>query len=613
MKILLLHPDDSLAAGSIEATGRPWDLVIDMGWSGRYAYSRQTERLGVRVTSIYDLLNHEQHRDRLRRLLALGMDQIVDSESVDWWDAFTVYVYPRLEQLLLLSALAENICADDAEIFATRPHFNLDALAILLHRQKQRQPEQERKKDTDDDHRRDSEKIREIPTLSRQRPSALRARAHRYLTAARTFRPAQLAEIVLDKWDTGYRLRRHFFRPPIPSSTPAILLPSAYSNVTRAQISYARMLPHRRFLLVLTRHNGRIPDLPVNVEVRSLAAYATRSPSAAEEERMRLLARWRDLQNNRFQDDPLLSLAGKLGVFDGFANFLESGLQVRDAWREVFAREPITAVLSADENNPYTRIPILLARSRKLRTVYCDHGALNMSLAYRRPVSDTYLLKGHMARNYSVSWCGLPAAKTVLGAPADKIPPASPARTANRATSKQDWIVYYSERYELSAGRTQSFYAELLPELCQLARQTHRKVILKLHPFESLRMRSNLVNRVLSPADRSLLILRDGPMAADLFDRAWCCLTVESTVAVENALHRVPCFLCSWFDSSWYNFGTQYARYGAGYPLDSPQRIREIPQLLEQFKITEATCQSLETTIAAESLEAILLGRNEKS
>jgi hypothetical protein len=33
----------------------------------------------------------------------------------------------------------------------------------------------------------------------------------------------------------------------------------------------------------------------------------------------------------------------------------------------------------------------------------------------------------------------------------------------------------------------------------------------------------------------------------------------------------------------------------AGYPLDSPQRIREIPQLLEQFQITEATRRGFQT------------------
>ena len=103
--------------------------------------------------------------------------------------------------------------------------------------------------------------------------------------------------------------------------------------------------------------------------------------------------------------------------------------------------------------------------------------------------------------------------------------------------------------------------------------------------------------------------MREGPMTPDLFARAWCSLTVESTVAVESTLHGVPCFLCSWFDASWYDYGKQYAKYSAGYPLDSPQRIREIPQLLEQFHVTEATRQGLQTSITAEQLESVLAGR----
>ena len=178
-------------------------------------------------------------------------------------------------------------------------------------------------------------------------------------------RPAQLTEIAFDKWDADYRLRRHFVRPPRTSSTPAILLPSAYINVSRAQVAYARMLPHRRFLLVVTRRNGRLQKLPGNVELRSLASYAPRVLPSTDEESGRLLARWQDVQNNLFETNRVLRLARELHVFDGFANFLKSGLRVRDAWREVLAREPITAVLSADEYNPYTRLPILLARSRR--------------------------------------------------------------------------------------------------------------------------------------------------------------------------------------------------------------------------------------------------------
>ena len=574
MKILLVHPDDSVEAGAW--AGTRWDLAVDLGWSGHPAYSRQTERLGFRVRSIYHGLDHEHHHRRMREILAFGLDQLVDSESVDWWDVFSAYPYHQLEQLLLLSALVEQIPAD-AEVFATRPHFALRALSLLLNR--------------------------EITSFSTERQSGFRVRTRRYLKAAFALRPSQLSEIAFDKWDANYRLRRHFVRAPKITSTPAILLPSAYANVSRTQLAYARMLPRRRFLLVVTRRNGRVPGIPSNVEVRSIASYAPRSLPAIAEEHT-LLARWQDLQNNLFETDRVLRLARTLHVFDGFAKFLKHGLRVRDAWHEVLVREPITTVLSADEYNPYTRLPILLARSRKLRTVFCDHGALNMSVGIRRPCSDTYVVKSDMARDYSVGWCGLPESKVVVGSSSEAhnlLPPPS-------ERTERDWIVFYSEPYELSSGRTQTFYSELLPELCLLARQTNRKVIVKLHPFESFRMRRALVHRALSAEQRSLVEIREGPMTPDLFERAWFSLTVESSVAVESTANGVPCFLCSWFDASWYDYSKQYAKYSAGYRLDSPQRIREIPQLLKEIEITEATLRGLRTPISPERLESVLLG-----
>jgi hypothetical protein len=581
MKILLVHPDDSIETSSAPVgaeAGPGWDWIVDLGWSGRPAYSQLSEILGIRVLSIYNLLDHEQHHSRMRSILELGLDQVVDSESIDWWDAFSVYPYQQLDQLLLLSALAAQI-PDGAEIFATRPGFSLDALSLLTHRK--------------------------ITSLSERRKNRLVERISRYWKAASSFPASQLAEIAFDKWDTDYGIRRHFVRPPRKASTPAILLPSAYANVSRAQVAYARMLPHRRFLLVLTRRNGQIQDLPRNVEVLSLASYATGSADTTNDERLQLLTIWQKVQNDLFETNGVLSAARKLHVFDGFANFLKSGLRIRDAWREVFARENISTVLSADENNPYTRMPILLSRSKKLRTVFCDHGALNMSFGIRRPASDTYLMRGDMARDYGVTRCGLPAGIIVVGAAAETSRPTEPSNHTEQHTER-DWIVYYSEAYELSNGRTETFYAELLPELCRLASRMNCKVIVKLHPFESFRMRKALIDNVVSGEQRNLIQIREGPMIPELFARAQCSLTVESSVAVESTLNGVPCFLCSWFDNSWYDYGKQYAKYSAGYRLASPQQIRDIPHLLEQFRIKDATRQSLQTSITAEHLDSVL-------
>ena len=570
MKILLVHPDDSVDVGPWAET--TWDQVIDLGWSGHEAYAQQAERFGCRVRSIYDLLDHERHRCWLRELIDVGLDQLVDSGSVDWWEVFSSSCYQQLEQVMLSSVLAGQV-PDDAHIFATRPHLVMHALSLMLKRR--------------------------IKTFSSRQNTEMSA--SRFWKKMLALRPSQIIEIAFDKWDAGLKLRRLVSRRPAASTTPAVLLPSAYVNVSRAQLAYAQMLPQRRFLLVVTRHSGRRVSLPANVDLLSLASYAPGFSHSTERERVRLVEKWQQLQEDRFAAHPVLGFATKLRMFDGFARFLGSGLRVRDAWREVITREPITAVLSADEHNAFTRLPVLLARSRKLPTVFCDHGALNMSFAIRRACSDVYLASGDMARDYMTGWCGLPAERIMVGGPAkthSSLPPS--------AEKARDWIVYFSEQYELFPARTQTLYSELLPELCALARQTNRKVIIKLHPFESLRVRKAIIEKALSAQDRGLIEMRTGAMTPDLFERAWFSVTVESSVAVESTRNGVPCFLCGWFDASWYDYAKQYAKYSAGYWLDSPRKIREIPHLLDGIKITDATQRALHTSISAEHLDSML-------
>src|SRR5271157_5048141 len=89
---------------------------------------------------------------------------------------------------------------------------------------------------------------------------------------------------------------------------------------------------------------------PVTLENTSgVASYAPALSPATRREYASLLEKWHQLQNDRFAADPAFGVAHELGMFAGFPSFLESGLTVRDAWREVIAKEPIRAVLSADE------------------------------------------------------------------------------------------------------------------------------------------------------------------------------------------------------------------------------------------------------------------------
>jgi hypothetical protein len=572
VKVLLQHPDDDAEVGPW--TNTQWDLIVDFGWSGRCYYTQLSQSLGCRILNFRDLLGPEQYRDRLREILNAGLGNILDDEGIDWWDVFIPYASPRLENIMLMSALGEEI-KRGAEVLATRPHFLVQALELLQNRK--------------------------IASFFEGASSGLSARLRGYATAAFELRPSQLLEVAFDKWDTDYRLRRFVGRKRASAAAPAILLPSAYGNVSRVQASYARMLPSHRFLQVVTRKSGRIANIPPNLEVRSLASYASMPfSSRTETECDRLMKRWQYFENTTLAGQRELSAARQLGVFAGFNRFLRKGLRIRDAWLRVFSKETISAVLSGDENNPYTRIPVILAHTRKIPTTFSPHGALDTTLAVRVPCSDTYLAQGEMARDYWVRWCGLDSARVIVGAPQEITP-------RGLDGGARDLLVFFSEPYEVESGRVERLYKEILPRMCSVAQQTGRQVLVKLHPFESLRARRRVIDSVLSTGERGLVTVLDGLLAPGLLDRAWCGLTVESSTAVDCALHGVPCFLCNWFDISWFGYAKQFARFGVGRLLDSPREILEIPSLIEQFEpIT--TRRSLAAPIGPEELDAILSG-----
>jgi len=340
--------------------------------------------------------------------------------------------------------------------------------------------------------------------------------------------------------------------------------------------AYASLLPDRRFLLVTTRADGAIRDLPRNVDSVPLAAYAPLPRNkASEREIAAMTEQWPALQKRLQQSkDPVISYAA--GLFPDFVRTLRVGVRIRDAWREVLDRERISSVLGGDENNPYTRLPVLLARSRGVGTVNCSHGALDVNLLLRGVCSDTYLAKGEMEKDYMVWQCGVPEERIALGAS-----PVEHSLAGRTSRAPGDQIVFFSEPYELYSGRTETLYRELLPGLCAIARQYERKVVLKLHPFESVSARSRMVDRILTGDDRQLVEISTAAISEQLLRRIWFALTVESSVAVECGLAGIPCFLCGWFDLGMHCYGRQYEKFGAARVLKSPSAIPHIPEMLD--------------------------------
>jgi hypothetical protein len=572
MRVLVVHPEDSVVEGPW-ALSR-WDLIVDLGWAGRSQNAKWGAKLDCPVRSLLEFANWREDVPRMRQFCGIGIDRLIDSEGIDWWELLAPSSYQQVYEFFLLQKVARELPIP-AEVCVTRPHHLADALGKLL-----------------------GVRVDQFPARSELSASA---RFSRFTTKLRTLTSAQIVQIAFDKWDGDYGLRRYFSRRRQSSGSGKVLLPSAYRNVSRVLTRYAGLLPDRRFLLVTTRADGTVKDLPPHVGAMSLAAYAPWPRSTTTEREIATLnPQWQIIKRKLYEAHP--SLPRTVGLFDSFDHRLRNGLRIRDAWRGVFEREEIDSVLCADENNLYTRLPVLLARRRGVHTVYCSHGALDTNILLRGVCSETYLAKGEMERDYLVKECGVPRERIVVGAPPG-------AHFAAQGEGAGTHIVFFSEPYELYYGRTETLYRELLPRLCAIGREHGRKVMVKLHPFESLTARSQLVERVLTDNDRKLVEVIADPVSERLLRKIWFSLTVESSVAVECALAGVPSFLCGWFDIDLYSYGKQYERFGAARILDDPADISRIPELLGSQRPGAEVRNRLYAPITRENLEAVLQGK----
>ena len=182
---------------------------------------------------------------------------------------------------------------------------------------------------------------------------------------------------------------------------------------------------------------------------------------------------------------PEFRILSELGCLDDFPERFAQGLEVRDAWRNVLDAEPVQAVLCADDSNPYTHMPLLLAAHRGLPTITCHHGALDGRYMFKRNHADVLLAKGRMEEDYLVRLCG--GAGESRGGSAD-----SCAEQCRGLAREESSIVFFSEAYEVGGGRGRSFYQDILPPLADLALSEGRELIIKFHPSESLAERSQI-------------------------------------------------------------------------------------------------------------------------
>jgi hypothetical protein len=584
MKALLVHPEDP---DSGPWRNQHWDRVVDLGLAGSGTYARWSRTLGCSVETSGPAHRGMADFRQMRNLLSAGDGRLVDRHGLDWWEIFSILLIEQLESVISLQRLAESI-ADDV-VYITRPCNHASVLQTALHGRLQVFPE---------------------------KPSHYFPKLARCFDLLRKLSLPQIVDVLCDKYDPGQRLRAKFSRPRRKSECPVVLIPTAYGNVSRTGIAYANTLPQQDFLLVSTRRSGWMKALPTNVAARWLSSYAVVRDRGVEVAEMEV--RWRGLLRDLIEL-PEFKLLDSLGCFDQFLQHLRHGLEIRDAWRNVLDHEPVRAVLCADDSNPYTRIPLLLARERGLPNIACHHGALDGYYALKRTYGDVILAKGKMEQDYLVKRCGVPAENVEIGAPARPTPVKTDQNKTGvaenyRTNGRNHWtcdafrphILFISEPYEAGNARAEEFYRDVLPPLADIAIDAGCKLIVKLHPIESTSERRRLFKKVLAPRQTAVTHVIAGPLTDALLDTAWFGVTVLSTVATECGVRGIPCFLCKWLDYSFCGYIDQFIRFGVGIALNAPGEIMNIPQYLEKYEPNPAVQANCWEPIQAERFMVLL-------
>jgi hypothetical protein len=172
-----------------------------------------------------------------------------------------------------------------------------------------------------------------------------------------------------------------------------------------------------------------------------------------------------------------------------------------------------------------------------------------------------------------------------------------------------DWIVFFSEPYEMTAGRTEEIYRDIIPGLADLAKRTGKTLVVKLHPSENLRDRQILADKVLTREQSRVIQWLTGRFAPELLKRTWFGITVQSSVVMECVVHGVPCFVCEWLDLWPYGYIAQYSKFGVGLSLGSPDEIARIPDVLAGWRPSGKVAEDCWQSLKPERFEEILAGR----
>jgi hypothetical protein len=566
MKVLLVHPLDEIPASC--ASVAP-DLIVDLARAPEASYQFWTERLGCSVISLHDFREPIEDLHSAKRVLDLDRNHLVDDQGIDWWSLASYLVVDGLLQSFLLLRLAKKIGAP-AELFCTRPDARAEALRVLL-----------------------GTKLVYLGSSQ----SSIGQKLKHYRNVFSRLDRTQIAQIIADKWDPQHQIRRRCRKKGEDGHEQAILLPSAYINISRTAIAYARLLPEQHFLLVHARSSGKLSQLPPNVQSLPLHPYYKKG---APEDLGELLRGWEALQRQLTSNSEAMHQAEQLGAMRSIPAFIERGVSARDAWKSVFESHNVVGCLSADDTNVYTRVPLVLAERRGLASVACHHGALDFRMAVKNLHGNAYLAKSEMEKDYLENICRMAPEKITVGGPA------SPIVVHSRRDAERPWLVFFTEPYDADEWRIAEVYRDLLPMLLGLSRECRLRLVLKLHPFESVKSHRNLHAAYLPPQQLHDFDIVAVPFSEDSWNRIRFAVTVQSSVALECTQRGIRVFLFRWLQMRYGGYLDQFARFGAGCVLDLPQDLESIPERLATYKVGGDLEKTLGTAISPGALQRFL-------
>jgi hypothetical protein len=543
LKVLLLHSEDTFP---LPGPREHWDLIVDFARAPAITYENWGRQADCQIFSLFQFAEEIEDLCRVRQLLQLGKGCLADAWGIDWWDVLSLEIVPQLQQFMLLHRLAKKL-SPSCELYSSRPDPRATALSRVLGARL---------------------------TILETRVQSVIHRARHYREVFAHLDTNQLTQALEDKFDGDHSIRRHFTRRGHTSRQPVILAPSAYINVSRTVLSYAERAPDHEFLLVRTRSNAMPPSLPANVCSKTLAPYFIPSN---RREIASLLEVWNALRKRLVCGAEEFDSADAVGILRRVAELLPWGIALRDAWYQLFESENVSACLSADDSNPPSRIPLIIARNRGIPALACHHGALDYMMAIKENHADRYLVKSQMERDYVRRVCQLAPEEIAVVEPVQPRPLALPA-ASSRSTA---WLVFFTEPYQAGGWRSDEVYRDLVPRLCSLAQTCGLRLVFKLHPFESVKGHRRMLTRI-APAQEGEIEVLAGPPSDQLWSNTRIALTVQSSTGLECAALNIPVFFCAWLRDAYSGYVQQYERFGIGHVLESSDEIGQIPKLLDR-------------------------------